>query len=94
MSYERVVRNKKLFMEKWFVYILECEDKSFYTGITNDVQRRFNEHKSGKGGKYTNSHKPIKIIFTEEIDNKSEALKREYQIKSLSRENKKKLIFK
>ena len=72
----------------WFVYILLCSDKSFYTGISNDPKKRFVEHKNGKGGRYTRSHKPIKILYTEELPNKSVALKRELQIKSWSRKNK------
>jgi len=72
----------------WFVYILLCSDKSFYTGISNDPKKRFVEHKNGKGGRYTRSHKPIKILYTEELPNKSVALKRELQIKSWSRKKK------
>ena len=79
-------------MKNWFVYILECKDGSLYTGITNDVEKRFIEHKNGRGGKYTNSHRPIKIVFVENFKSKGEALKREYQIKSWPRKKKIKLI--
>jgi len=72
----------------WFVYILLCSDNSLYTGISNDPNQRFLDHQHGKGGKYTRSFKPLKIIYTEEFSNKSEALKRELQIKSWSREEK------
>lgn len=72
----------------WFVYILLCKDNSLYTGSTNDVQKRFENHKSGKGGKYTRSHKPLKLVYREEFNSKSEALKREIEIKSWSREKK------
>ena len=72
----------------WFVYILLCSDKSFYTGISNDPKKRFVEHNNGKGGRYTRSHKPVKILYTEELPNKSVALKRELQIKSWSRKKK------
>jgi predicted GIY-YIG superfamily endonuclease len=61
---------------------------SFYTGFTDNLNRRFLEHKNGKGGHYTSSHKPIKIIFTEKLLSKSEALKRESQIKGWSRRKK------
>ncbi len=79
-------------MEKWFVYIIECKDKSLYTGCTNNLQRRFERHYSGNGGKYTASHKPVRIVFSEEYKNKSEALKREAQIKGWSRSKKLKFI--
>ena len=72
----------------WFVYILLCEDNSLYTGITDNPDRRYLEHKNGKGGRYTRSHKPIKLIYTEELATKSDALKRESEIKSWSREKK------
>lgn len=72
----------------WFVYILLCEDGSFYTGSSNDVEKRFLDHKNGKGGRYTRSHKPTKLIYQEQFKTQSEALKRERQIKDLSREKK------
>lgn len=72
----------------YFVYILKCADKSLYTGITTDVKRRFAEHKSGKGGHYTRSRKAIKIVYMERRKDRSSALKRESQIKKLTRENK------
>lgn len=76
----------------WTVYILLCGDNSLYTGMTNNLQKRFLEHKSGKGGKYTRSHLPIKIVYSEEYPTKSESLKRELQIKGLSRVDKLKLV--
>ena len=76
----------------WFVYILLCKDKSLYTGITNNLKKRFSEHKAGKGGRYTRSHKPLKIIYSEQLANQSEALKRESEIKSWKREKKIKLL--
>ncbi|MEK7121873.1 MAG: GIY-YIG nuclease family protein [Patescibacteria group bacterium] len=76
----------------YYVYILECKDRTFYTGITTDVQRRFNDHKSGKGGHYTSSREVVKVLYTEQFKNKSEALKREYKIKNLRRDKKLDLI--
>lgn len=76
---------------KWFVYILECEDKSLYTGYSLNANERFLTHCAGKGAKYTRSHKPRKILYTEEYNTKTEAIKRERQIKGWSR--KKKLDF-
>ncbi len=76
----------------YFVYILECKDKSLYTGITTDVARRFNEHKEGKGGHYTSARQVVSIRYTEEYPNRSSALKREAEIKSWDRSKKLKLI--
>ncbi len=78
-------------MHKWFIYILECEDESLYTGYSSNANKRFLTHCAGKGAKYTKSHKPRKILYTEEYDTKIEAIKRERQIKGWSR--KKKLEF-
>lgn len=75
----------------YFVYMIECSDGSIYTGITNDLKRRFREHKEKKGGHYTSSHEAKKVIYTEEVPTKSAALKREAQIKSLKRAEKLKL---
>ena len=72
----------------WFVYVLLCKDGSFYTGCTNNLEKRFLDHKNGKGGHYTRSHKPLKIIYSEQLASQSEALKREIQIKGWSREQK------
>lgn len=72
----------------WFVYMALCADKSIYTGITTDVQRRLAEHKSGKGAKYTRARKIIKIVYKETRKNRSSALKREAEIKSWPREKK------
>jgi len=76
----------------YFMYLIECSDKSIYTGITNDLERRFAEHKNKKGGHYTSSHKVEKIIYTENFQTKEEALKREAQIKGWRREKKLNLI--
>lgn len=72
----------------WFVYILLCTDGSLYTGVTNNLEKRFLEHKIGKGGRYTRSHKPVRIVYQEKLSTHSEALKRESEIKSWSREKK------
>ena len=78
-------------MNTYFVYLLMCDDHTIYTGITTDVARRFEEHKAGKGGHYTRSHKVIKILHTEEYPSRSSALKREAEIKKWKK--KQKLIF-
>lgn len=72
----------------WFVYILLCSDNSLYTGTTNNLEKRFLEHKNGKGGRYTRSHLPVKIIYSEKFSAKSEALKREIEIKNWTRKKK------
>lgn len=69
----------------WFVYILLCSDNSLYTGSTNNLEKRFLDHKKGSGGRYTRSHKVLKLIYSESYASKSEALKREWQIKKWSR---------
>ena len=76
----------------YYVYIIKCKDDSLYTGITNDIERRLSEHKSRIGGHYTASHKVEKVIYTEKFETKSEALKREAQIKGWRREKKLALI--
>jgi putative endonuclease len=76
----------------YFVYIIECENGSLYTGITNDVDRRFKEHKAGKGGHYTRSARVVRIVYTEPHPDKSSALKREAQLKGWRRDKKLNLI--
>lgn len=76
----------------YYVYILECADKSLYTGITTDLKRRFAEHKAGNGGHYTRSRQARKIVHTEKYPNRSVAQKREAEIKSWTRQKKLDLI--
>ncbi|MBQ3553406.1 MAG: GIY-YIG nuclease family protein [Clostridia bacterium] len=78
--------------ETHYVYILECRDGSLYTGWTPELEKRIQAHNSGKGAKYTKSRHPVTLRYFEEFATKSEALKREYAIKQLSREEKMKLI--
>jgi putative endonuclease len=77
---------------KWIVYILECSDNSLYTGITNDMDRRLEEHKTGRGAKYTKHRRPLRVRYSEYRGTKSAALKREAAIKSLDRVEKLALI--
>ena len=76
----------------WSVYILRCADGTLYTGVTTDVQRRFNAHQSGKGAKYTRGRGPLELVYRQECPDKGTALKRELAIKALSRDEKLKLI--
>ena len=77
----------------WHVYIVECADGTYYTGITTDVKRRINEHNySFKSAKYTRSRRPVKLVYVETSENRSTASRRESQIKKLSRSKKTLLI--
>lgn len=78
--------------EIWYLYILKCGDGTLYTGITPDVEKRLEAHRSGKGAKYTRGRGPLELCYTEICGGQSEALRREHQIKQLSREEKRKLI--
>ena len=75
-----------------WVYILECADGSYYTGWTNDIYRRYKAHQSGRGAKYTRSHYPLRIVYLEYFEEKTEAMRREYEIKQKSRKEKERLI--
>lgn len=76
-------------MEKlWFVYIIECQDGSFYTGVTNDLNKRMEIQAKGKGSKYVRQKKFKKLLKAKECKNKSDAHKAEYQIKKLQKQDK------
>ena len=74
------------------VYILECNDGTLYTGWTNDIDKRFKAHNDGKGAKYTKVRRPLKLVYLEELETKSEALKRENEIKKMTKDKKRQLI--
>jgi putative endonuclease len=76
----------------WFVYILRCKDGSLYTGITNNLTERIDEHNSGKGAKYTRARKPVKLVYQEKYSDESTARKREMELKGWSREEKQRLV--
>ncbi|MBM3249971.1 MAG: GIY-YIG nuclease family protein [Candidatus Omnitrophica bacterium] len=76
----------------WYVYIAECHDKALYTGITDNLERRFNEHRQSKGGHYTAYNRPQRILYKEPFEDKLEAESREQQIKRWSRTKKLALI--
>ena len=77
---------------QWYVYLVKCSDKSLYTGITNNIERRIKEHNFHRGGRYTRSFGPVKLFWREEHPDKSSALKREMQIKRWTRSKKEALI--
>jgi len=76
----------------WYVYIIKCKDKSFYTGITTNVNSRLQKHNSGRASKYTRARKPVELLYTEKFISRSKAQSREVEIKSFSAENKRRLI--
>ena len=75
-----------------YAYIVKCSDGTYYTGYTNDLEKRLLAHNAGKGAKYTRNRLPVEIVYFEEYEDKSEAMKREYAIKRLTRKQKEKLI--
>lgn len=78
--------------KKWYLYILRCGDGTLYTGITTDVEARFAQHQCGRGAKYTRGRGPLELVYREECEDHSHALKRELAIKAMPREEKQKLI--
>lgn len=76
----------------YFVYMIKCADNTLYTGITNDLENRIAAHNNGKGAKYTCGRIPVVLVYKEFCDNKSSALKREFEIKKMTRTKKFKLI--
>jgi len=76
----------------WFVYILECADKSYYVGITPNLERRLNEHNSGCGGFWTRVRRPVKLRYFEKLKTRKDAEVRETQLKGWSRKKKEALI--
>ena len=76
----------------WKVYIVKCSDKTFYTGITNNIKLRLDTHNAGNGAKYTKNRLPVILVYLESVDDKSNALKREMEIKKLNRSQKIDLI--
>ena len=77
---------------KWFVYMLRCKDNSIYTGITNDLKKRIEAHLSGTGSKYLRGKLPIKLVYKENFLDRSDASKREIEIKKLKKKEKELLI--
>ena len=75
-------------MSQWLVYILECNDNSLYTGITNDLERRIQQHTAGEGAKYTRGRGPFRLVYKEVCKDRGAASRREIEIKSFTREQK------
>ena len=87
------MKKESISIKSWCVYLLECRDGSLYTGITNDLENRLASHNAGLGAKYTRGRTPVRLLEFKYVENQSEALKLEYQIKQLPR-LKKRLLFK
>ena len=75
-----------------YVYILRCGDGTFYTGWTNDLEKRTAAHNDGRGSRYTRARRPVELIYSERVSSKNEAMKREREIKKMRRATKKSLI--
>ncbi len=76
----------------WKVYMIRCSDDTLYTGITNDIEKRFRDHASGNGAKYFRGRKPEALVYVEEGHSRSSASKRELEIKKMTRKKKEQLI--
>jgi putative endonuclease len=74
-----------------FIYILKCSDNTFYTGYAKDLEKRFLMHKNGKGAKYTRGRLPVELVYSEKIKTTGDALRREREVKRMSRKQKEKL---
>ncbi len=83
---------EKVNTSQWFVYMVRCSDKSLYTGITTDVERRVAEHNGEGGARYTRSRNPVTLVYKEHIESRSLASKREIAIKKLTKKQKETLI--
>lgn len=75
-----------------YTYILECKDGTYYTGWTNNLEKRLKDHNDGKGAKYTKTRRPVVLIYHEIFETKEEAMRREYAIKHMTRKEKEELI--
>lgn len=76
----------------WYLYILRLSDDSLYTGITKDIERRIQQHEEGNGSKYVRSRLPCELVHVEKMEDRSEALKREAEIKSWRKKKKERLV--
>lgn len=86
------MKDKKIQTNDWYVYIVECSDSSLYTGITNNVTQRVEQHNKAQGSKYTKSKLPVKLVWSESGHTKSSASIRENRIKKLNRKQKLELL--
>lgn len=78
--------------QKWFLYILRCQNDTFYTGVTKDLKRRLKMHNDGKASRYTRTRRPVTLVYQEPCASRAQALVRECQVKALSRKGKEQLV--
>lgn len=76
----------------FYVYMLRCNDGSLYTGQTNDLDTRLRQHQEGTGAKYVRGRRPVQLVYVEEVDTRSDALKREMALRKLSKKQKEQLV--
>ena len=76
-----------------YTYMLRCKDNTYYTGYTNDLEKRIKAHNEGKGAKYTKGRRPVELVYYEEYEDKTYAMRREWEIKQLARKEKEKMIY-
>ncbi len=76
----------------WYIYIVECRDRTLYTGVTNDLQARVEAHNDGRGARYTRSRRPVRLRWSHRTRGRSAALRKEHAIKKLSRREKDRLV--
>ncbi len=89
---QRKQKGKRKKSEPWFLYILRCADQKLYTGITNNLERRFKAHMNGHASKFTRIRRPVTMCYQESCKNRTQALIREYAVKKLPRQKKLQLI--
>lgn len=75
-----------------YTYIVRCNDGTYYTGWTNDIEKRVKTHNEGKGAKYTKTRRPVTLVYYESFQTKEEAMRREWEIKQMKRGDKEKLM--
>lgn len=75
-----------------YTYVVECKDGTFYTGWTNNLEKRIDDHNGGRGAKYTKARRPVTLVYYETFETKEEAMRREYAIKQMRRGEKEKMI--
>ena len=85
-------RTAKKSEPRWFLYMLRCKDNTFYTGITTNLERRLTQHNDGIASRYTRSRKPVVMVYNENCDDRSSALKRESAVKKLTRTEKELMV--
>lgn len=92
MRYNKKQRKEKVGEKVHYTYLLECSDHTFYIGYTNDLQKRINTHNAKKGAKYTRGRTPVVLKYYEQYKTKTEAMRREHELKKLTRKQKEELI--